>query len=69
MVPKVVTHFCSNLLQYTGQKREAYERALKSEGIIQVNDTPKCAWTEIQVEAGSLADDLLKPLSMHRREK
>lgn len=69
MVPKVVTHYCSNLLQFTGQKSEAYKRALKSKGVIEVKDDKKCAWTEVIVEAGSLADALLKPLSMHRREK
>jgi hypothetical protein len=66
---KIVQHFCSNLLRFTGGKARAYERALAAPGILSVEDNRGCAWTVITVEEGSRADDLLKPLSMHRKEQ
>ena len=68
-MPRIFQHFCSNLLTFTGTKADAYKRAREASGVIEVKDDRRCAWTVIIVEEGSLADELLKPLSMHRKEQ
>jgi hypothetical protein len=63
-----VTHYVTELVQYTGKKGAILKKVPMMKGFVRMKVDPPCKWTAYEVEPDSQADKALTLLSVHRLE-